>query len=239
MKGGEGLNFLKIKNEDSRGVIYITGDIIDDSWKAYDWGDGADTYPVDIREILSSFKNKPVDVYINSGGGDVFAGIAISNMIKRHNKKTTAYIDGVAASIASVIAFGCDEIIIPANAYVMVHKPWINTSGNSEELRNTANILDKIQEGIIATYMQKSKVGKEQIENLVNESAWLTGKEAEKFFNVKVTEKISAVATIGNSFKNYNLPSFLKLHDKEREKILDLEIKKLKINNFISKRRYK
>lgn len=64
-----------------------------------------------------------INIHINSGGGSVFGGIAIYNMLKRNSAQKTVYIDGIAASIASVIAMAGDRIIVPANATMMIHKP--------------------------------------------------------------------------------------------------------------------
>ncbi|WP_330594436.1 Clp protease ClpP, partial [Clostridioides difficile] len=70
-----------------------------------------------------------MNIYINSGGGSVFAGMAIYNMLKRHEGFKTVYVDGIAASIASVIALAGDRVVIPQNAYFMIHKPWIGLCG--------------------------------------------------------------------------------------------------------------
>ncbi|WP_462274433.1 Clp protease ClpP, partial [Filifactor alocis] len=117
------MNFLNIKNQtEDKADIYIYGDIVDDSWN-WGWEDDPSVYPKNIRELLKECEGKSIDVHINSGGGHVFAGMAISNMIAHHDGKTTAIIDGLAGSIASVIAMGCDEIQMPCNAYLMIHKP--------------------------------------------------------------------------------------------------------------------
>ena len=104
---------LRIKNMiETSADLYIHGDIVDDGWKWFD----SDITPADVRDQLDTLKGKELNVYINSGGGDVFAGTAIHNMLKRHEGKTVGHVDGVAASIASVILMACDEIVVPANA---------------------------------------------------------------------------------------------------------------------------
>ena len=73
-----------------------------------------------------------MNIYINSGGGSVFAGIAIYNMLKRYQGKKTVHVDALAGSIASVIAFADSDMpTIPSNAYLMIHKPWAGCEGNA------------------------------------------------------------------------------------------------------------
>ena len=100
---------IKIKNLGECAEIYINGDIIDDSEAGFmqNWGLSTDGYqwPNDIKASLAECKGKPLTVYINSDGGSVPAGIAIANMISRHDAPTTAVVDGWCCSIATQIFF--------------------------------------------------------------------------------------------------------------------------------------
>jgi len=197
-------NMLEIKNfTDTTCDLYFYGDIVD-SWLGA-WDD-ADQYPQAIKEFLDQAKDKDINIYINSGGGSVFSGMAIYNMLKRHKGYKTVYIDGLAGSIASVIALAGDKVVIPSNAYFMIHKPWCSSAGNSNELREMANTLDKIEEGIINVYSENLAEGVdiEDIKAMVNDETWLTGIEASKYFNVEVANSVQAVACASDYFDIYN-----------------------------------
>ena len=123
--------FLTVKNETLTSAdLYFYGDIVSDWWGA--WTD-ADQYPEAIRDFLKEQDGKALNIYINSGGGSVFAGLAIYNMLLRHKGFKTVYVDGMAASIASVIALAGDRVIIPKNAFIMIHKPWSWCDGNATD----------------------------------------------------------------------------------------------------------
>jgi len=211
-------NMLEIKNfTDTTCDLYFYGDIVD-SWLGA-WDD-ADQYPQAIKEFLDQAKDKDINIYINSGGGSVFSGMAIYNMLKRHKGYKTVYIDGLAGSIASVIALAGDKVIIPSNAYFMIHKPWCSSAGNSNELREMANTLDKIEEGIINVYSENLAEGVdiEDIKSMVNDETWLTGVEASKYFNVEVSNSVQAVACVSDYFDKYNkVPSDISKEVKTEE----------------------
>ena len=96
-----------------------------------------------------------INVRINSPGGNVFDGVAIANAIKSHPAKTVVYIDGIAASIASIIALAGDEVVMAENAFFMFHEAWSITIGSAEDLRKEADLLDKIDGVLAQTYVKK------------------------------------------------------------------------------------
>lgn len=219
---------IKVRNDADKTTIFVSGDIVDDAWKGWSWGDEVETYPQDIRDLLKDAK-KNIDVVISSGGGDLFAGMAISNMLQRHEGHTKAIIDGLAASAASIIAFGCDEIEIPSNAYLMIHKPMVGIMGNSDDLLKWADTLDELQKGLVETYMSKAVEGKteEDINNLINKETWLTGKSASEFFNVKIKDATSVKNDFGKSVLNYkHTPKELikNTDDEEERKLKEIDI---------------
>ena len=224
--------FLRFKNSTETSVdMYITGDILDDSWKGWSWGEDENTYPSNVRELLKECKGKNLNVYINSGGGDVFASVAISNMLARHDGKTKAIVDGLAASGASVIAFGCDEVEIPENAFLMIHKPSTVASGDADNFRSIAETLDTIQEGITNTYLKKTLEGveKEKITEMIDAETWLTGKEASDYFDITVGKKQEILNCAGEYPKNFKkLPENFKTATKQvvdnSKKIKEIEI---------------
>ena len=197
-------NLLQIKNSTETSCdLYFYGDIVDSWWGAWD---DMDQYPESIKSFLDEAKGKDINIYINSGGGSVFAGMAIYNMLKRHKGYKTVYVDGLAGSIASVIALAGDKVIIPSNAYMMIHKPWCGLHGNSTELREMADTLDKIEEGILNVYNENlaENADIEVVKAMVNAETWLTGDEASKYFNVNVSESVDAVACTSDCFNKYS-----------------------------------
>lgn len=197
-------DFLKVKNQtETSADLYFYGDIVSSWWGA--WED-EDQYPDKVKNFLDEAKGKELNIYVNSGGGSVFAGMAIYNMLKRHEGHKTVYVDGVAGSISSVIALAGDKVVIPSNAYLMVHKPWTWTQGNANDLREQADILDTIEKGILNVYEDNKKedVEMETIQELVNNSTWLTGEEASKYFNIELSSAIDAVACVSECFQGYN-----------------------------------
>lgn len=121
----------------------------------------------------------PITVCINSLGGDVFEGIAIHNTLKRLGKRVTARIDGVAASIASVIAVGAHQVIMPANTMLMIHNPWAWTCGEADELRETADMMDKVRASLLRCYLDKApELSEADLVRMMDDTTWLTAQES-------------------------------------------------------------
>lgn len=205
---------MTIKNQtDSSADLFFYGDIVSETWQS-EWYED-DMAPGDVKKFLDQLDGtENINIHINSGGGSVFGGIAIYNMLRRNNAHKTVYVDGLAASIASVIMMAGDEIVMPKNATVMIHKPsasYFFTTKNADDLRKDAESLDTCQEAIMQTYMTKAKVDKEEIEQKVNDETWLTGEEAAELFDIKVEEANDAVACAGSSmfFCYKNVPTSL------------------------------
>jgi ATP-dependent protease ClpP protease subunit len=171
-----------------------------------------DRCPQDISDFLSDLSNfAEIDIHINSGGGDVFGGIAIYNILKNHSGSKTVYIDGLAASIASVIALCGDRVVMRSGAQFMIHKPWSRCVGDSDDMLKTAELLEKIQNNILDIYMDHVQDGvtREDIEAMVNAETWMNGTEAAKYFRMEV-ETAAAAACASGCFGNYrNTPKSL------------------------------
>lgn len=214
---------MTIKNQtDSSADLFFYGDIVSETWQS-EWYED-DMAPGDVKKFLDQLDGtENINIHINSGGGSVFGGIAIYNMLRRNNAHKTVYVDGLAASIASVIMMAGDEIVMPKNATVMIHKPsasYFFTTKNADDLRKDAESLDTCQEAIMQTYMTKAKVDKEEIEQKVNDETWLTGEEAAELFDIKVEEANDAVACAGSSmfFCYKNVPTSLTAQGKNAKK---------------------
>lgn len=191
--------------------LYFYGDIVSDWWGA--WQE-EDQYPEAIKNFLAEAGGKDLNIYINSGGGSVFAGIAIYNMLKRYTGKKTVYVDALAGSIASVIAFADSDMpTIPSNAYLMIHKPWADCDGNATELRKMADTLDAVENGIWAIYEEHLAEGVtiETVKELMEAETWLNGTQAAQYFRVKVGEENTIAAAVQDYTKFYchNVPQKL------------------------------
>lgn len=200
---------LEVKNQTERAILYINGSIIDDEeggWlSTLREGDTIGyEFPAKIKKELEKIdKNTEMEIHINSYGGSVFAGVAMSNYIANHKGRTIAICDGVAASIATQIFFACDICQIPSNAYIFVHKPECELFGNADDLRKAADTLDTLQRGLETTYQKKAKDGvtAEKITELICAETWLTGAECVDYFNVEVLEPLKIVNCIGSAEK--------------------------------------
>ena len=161
-----------IRMENNRAELYIYGDIEDYKWLE------SDVTSYQIAKELSGITTEEIDVYINSYGGSVAAGLAIYNSLKQHKAKVKTYCDGFACSIASVIFMAGDERMMSGSSLLMVHNPWTNVSGNAEELRKTADDLDKMTQASIHAYMDRATISEEEIKKLLNEETWILPSEA-------------------------------------------------------------
>lgn len=119
-----------------------------------------------------------INVTINSRGGEADHGLAIYNYLRNHKALVSVRIDGIAASSASVIAMAGDEIIMPANALMMVHNPWTFAMGNAKELRKTADDLEQFEKALLATYTARTGKSDQEVWDLVDGETWLTAQEA-------------------------------------------------------------
>lgn len=141
------------------------------------WGISAARFVEDLKAADDGAAN--VTVAINSPGGDVFDGFAIHNALARLGQRCTARIDGIAASAASVIACGAHQVVMAANSQMMIHNPWTITYGTAEELRKTADAMDKARDGILASYRRKAPaIDDVELIRMLDDETWLTADEA-------------------------------------------------------------
>lgn len=204
---------IEIKNKaDNEAEICFYGDINSDSMGEWSKYFPDDKCPSDIKEFFDKLSDdvEKIHVHINSGGGSVFGGIAIYNMLKNHKAEIVVHVDALAASIASVIAMAGDKIIIPKNAQLMIHKPMSYVGGNADEMRKEADVLDGCQKVILSTYMAHVKDGVDEktINDLINAETWLNGEECQQYFDFDIEESNEAVAAADSEyFDRYdNLP---------------------------------
>lgn len=170
------------------------------------WGVSAASFAQDLKDCGNNIKQ--INLHIHSPGGDVFDGIAIYNLLKNHPANVTVYIDGLAASMASVIAMVGNEVIMPENAMMMIHKPWGIQGGDAEDMRKYADLLDKVENTLIPAYASKTGKTPEELAEMLSAETWLTAKECvEQGFADKLAEPLVAMASI----KSRKLEDFEKM----------------------------
>ena len=135
----------------------------------------------DFCNEFNAIKTPQIKVRINSGGGDAFDGIAICNAIKGHTSEVTCYIDGLAASAASVIAMGGDKVCMARNALMMIHDASVMAFGNSADLRKQADMLDKLDECIATSYADKTGKPAEECRAKMDAETWFDADEAKEW----------------------------------------------------------
>lgn len=172
---------------DSEAEIYIYDEI------GY-WGVTAKQFVANLKALGDITHIK---LHINSPGGDVFDGIAIFNALKFHGAAITVYIDGLAASMASVIAMVGNPVIMPENTMLMIHKPWGFAGGDAGDMRDYADLLDKVESVLIPAYAAKTGKSHDEIAAMLEDETWLTGEEClAQGFADQVTPSLQAMACI-------------------------------------------
>lgn len=168
--------------------MYVYGQIKSSSH----WLFGSDTDVV-TNTFIKDLRNHPdaetINVYINSPGGEVFAAAAIRNQLRAHKAKVHTFIDGIAASAATVIALAGDEISMSRASLMMIHNPLTGVQGNAAELQKAIELLNKVKGTIVSVYKEKSNLSEDEISDLMDKEEWMNADEAlEKGFIDKITE---------------------------------------------------
>jgi len=174
------------------------------------WGITAQQF---ARDLAALGRVTKIEARIHSPGGDVFEGMAIYNLLKGHPAHKVCHIDGLAASMASVIAMAFDEIIMPENAMMMIHKPWGGTIGDADDMRKYADLLDKVESTLIGAYKTKTGLSDEELQALLADETWLTGAEAvAKGFADTLVQPLQMAAQLNSKrLKDFkNMPEALK-----------------------------
>ena len=163
-----------IHNEAGGDELHIDGEITseDGGW----WGASGQIVARRFRQQLARCGD--VTVFINSPGGDVFAGAEIYTALREHKGKVTVKISGIAASAASVIAMAGDEVLMSPVAYMMIHDPWTYAMGNAREMEHQAQVLREIGEGLIAAYTTKTGKSRDEIADMLAAETYMNAEQA-------------------------------------------------------------
>jgi len=153
----------------------------DDSVSAKNFSEELSKLPKTVNQI---------DVRVNSPGGDVFDGVTIYNRLKQHSANITVHIDGLAASIASIIALAGDEVIMGEGALYMIHLPWTFSMGDRNDLENTINRLMDVEEQLLGIYSRKTGLDRLELKAMLEAETWLDADQSVEmgFVDKKVEE---------------------------------------------------
>lgn len=166
--------------------VYIYGDI--------GWGVSAQTFAEELKKIPA---DTPISLRVSSSGGDVWAGLAIYNLILARKSKVTAYVDGIAASMASAIICAAGKVVAASNSWVMIHNAWTFAAGDGDDLRKQAELLDSIRDQLAGIYEARTGKSRDEIISAMAAETWLTADDAKAFGLVDdVADPIEAAASV-------------------------------------------
>lgn len=235
--------FWKWKNsidkEKSERTLFFNGVIAEESW----YGD--EITPKLFKDELNTGTGN-IKVWINSPGGDCIAAAQIYNMLKDYKGRVTVFIDGLAASAASVMAMAGDEIIMSPVSLMMIHNPSCMAWGESKDLRKEAEILDEFKESIINAYEIKTGLSRVKISHLMDCETWMNAHKAVELGfadrindnssenSVDMAEAFSAVAITRHAAANALLGKIKQKEEQSSQKDFAREVLKHIINDNVT-----
>lgn len=162
--------------------VKIKGTIVsDDVQWIYDWFGIDATSPSKVNKVIDELDGEDLEVEINSGGGDVFAGSEIYTVLKRYSGKVTVDIMGIAASAASVIAMAGDVVRISPTAQIMIHNVSSRASGDYRVMQHEADVLENYNKSIANAYILKTGLSQEKLLELMDNETWLNAQQAKEY----------------------------------------------------------
>lgn len=216
-----GIQVMNLKKMNNTGELTLYGDIGDDFFDEIKAGK--------IVNDLKELDVENITVNINSNGGGTSAAIAIANALKRHKAKITANIDGIVASAATIITSACDVVNMPKNALFMIHNPWTIAMGEEKDFERMAEVLGKVKNSIIETYVDKTGLEKSKLSELMDKESWFNAEEAKELGFIdniidnteieKIENRVISNGLVFNmaKFKNYKYFQKIKIENKEEE----------------------
>lgn len=213
-----GPGIVRVNATDDAADIFIYGDI-------GGWWDGVK--PEDIVREIAALDVGTLNVRVNSPGGIVFDGIAIYNAFANHPARVVMNVEGIAASIASVIVCAGDEIRIGESANVMIHKPWSIMLGDAEEFRREADVLDGLEQGIVDIYKARTGNDEDELKAWMAAETWFRGQQAvedgfaDSVIPAKTKEKKAARSALLSLYQH--TPSDLAASDQDSPAVRQFE----------------
>lgn len=171
----KGRGEFKAEKQGDSATIYLYDAIVSNADEAA-WFGGVD--PKSFIDELKSIDAKTINLRINSPGGSVFAARAMEQAMREHSAKIIAHVDGYSASAASFLMMAADEIVMSPGAMVMIHKAWTMAYGNSNDLKQQADLLEKIDSTLVNTYAERTKQEPTAIADWMAAETWFTADEA-------------------------------------------------------------
>lgn len=238
---------LSQSNDGKNADLLLYGSIGSDEW----WDDISDKA---FKKEIDNLNVETINLYINSPGGSVVSAIAIANSLKNHSANVIAHIDGIAASAATIITSACDKVKMPRNALFMIHNPLTVSVGEKKDHEKTIEILDKMKNSIIETYLAKVNIERDFLSELMDKETWLDADEALEYgFIDEITEETIVKNIISNNlvvngtivnlsdFKNFkqhktifssNQEKIKNQNTKSKEEIMPEKIKNLTLEEI-------
>ncbi len=172
------------------------------------WGVSATQFAKDLKALGAV---ETIHLHISSDGGEVFDGRAIYNQLASHKARVIVYVDGIAASIASLIAMAGNEIRMGDGSFMMIHNAWTIAVGNASEMRRKADTLDLIDGSIRKTYASRTKQPVDKIKTWMDDETWMDAETAvERGFADVVAAPLQVAARLRNATRYSNIPAALK-----------------------------
>lgn len=160
------------------------------------WGISAKSFLAELKSLPKNTNN--IELSLHSPGGEVFDGWAIYNALKSAPQSVHVRIEGLAASMASVIAMAGDTVSMPRNSYLMIHNPSGLALGESSDMRQLADLLDKLRDGIVNAYADRTGLERDKLITMMDAETWLTGEEAAALGFVDQATDAVALAALGS-----------------------------------------
>jgi ATP-dependent Clp protease protease subunit len=168
-KMGPGVLRLDANQQSNEAEVFVYGDI-------GGWWDGVQAD--EFAKEIATLDVQTLNVRLNSPGGLVFDGVAIYNALARHSAKVVVHVEGIAASIASVIAMAGDEIQIAEGSRFMIHDPWTIVMGSAADLRTEADVLDGLKSDLIDIYAARTEQSRSDLSDWMAAETWLSARDA-------------------------------------------------------------
>ena len=190
-----------------------------------------------IQQTSQLADGESLEVEITSEGGSVTSGNVIVSKLRELSKsghKTTAHVVSIAASMASVIACACDELIVDSNAFLMIHCVWTCVQGNANELRKEADTLDLFTKSLISVYRTKFNKTDDEIMSLLESETWILGEQAKDYGLNCIVNDIGSeirIAAKCDLSKFKNLPKVFNMENEEKKPEQVEETKELEEEN--------
>ena len=186
LASNRGRGHFNIATEGDEATVYLYDMIVDSDADAEWWGGvSAEAF----AKTFAGIKAGTIHLRVNSPGGSVFGGRAMETAIRQHSAKVIAHVDGLAASAASFLIMGADEIEMAPGAFLMIHKAWSLAVGNADDMLHAAGLLEQIDGTLAQTYAARTGMDADKIAAMLAAETWITANDAvEQGFADRVAE---------------------------------------------------